>query len=127
MTASDEMRSVAKYLRSGRSRMLTGVKPVVAKGANNVKRDAVNNLRAHSRGKSSIPRLPGAISYDLTDGGLGAEIGPDQDKSGLAVGVEFGSSHHAPMPFLMPAADAEEPKFVDAVDKAVGDAWEHLP
>lgn len=87
---------------------------VVAKGALNIKTDAKANLGQHR----TLWRLPGAITYDIeTVGGVTmAEIGPDQDISGLGMGTEMGSVHHAPMPFLHPAFDAEVPRFEVAAD-----------
>ena len=126
MTASDDLRDLARYFRGGAERMERAVKPTVVKAAVNVKTDAVRNLRAQSSGRS-LHRLPAAIGYDITAGGLGAEIGPDQAVSGLGVGVELGSRNHAPMPFLFPASDVEEPRFESAVAKAAVDAWSKLP
>lgn len=125
MTASDELRAIARYFRGGDERMTKAVKPTVAKAANNIKKDAVSTLR--SKTGRSLHRLPAAISYDITAGGLGAEIGPDQAKSGLGVGVELGSVNHAPIPFMFPAADAEEPRFEAAVALAAVNAWSKLP
>lgn len=125
MTASDDLHAIAKYLRGGDRRMTQAVKPVVVKAAVNIKQDAVRTLKAQTG--RSLHRLPASISYDITAAGMGAEIGPDQAISGLGVGVELGSRHHAPIPFMFPASDVEEPRFEAAVAKAAVDAWSKLP
>lgn len=98
---------------------------VVKKGALNIKKDAQARLRAQLSQPTSIPRLVNAISFDMISvvGVAGAEIGPDQAKSGLGVGVELGSVHHAPMPFLFPALDAEGPRFLAAAETIVAQAF----
>jgi hypothetical protein len=118
----EELKGAAKDARSE-------ARKVVTKGALNIKRDAVRTLRGQTaRGGSSLDWLPIAVGYDITSGGdvTEAEIGPDQGISGLGRGVEFGSSHHAPMPFLLPAFDREAPKFLDALTTAVVGAFGKL-
>lgn len=118
-----ELRAIATYIRGAQARVQSNVKPVVAKAAVNVK----TMQRTLLAGTKSNVRLIRAVSYDLTNGGFGAEIGPDQAISGLGLGREFGSSNTGPRPFVLPSADVEEPKFLEAVEKAFGDAWENLP
>lgn len=121
-TGAAELRAVAKYIRGADSRTRAAIKPLVRKSAQAIKVVAAANAK-----HPSAPRLSRAVTFDVVDGGLGAEIGPDQSISGLGLGFEFGSSHTPPHPFMMAAGDLEEPKFADAVEKAVGDAWENLP
>lgn len=100
------------------------VKAVVAKGALNIKQDAARRISGHPR----FRRLPAAISYDLytTFRGPAAEIGPDLGKPQGNLGhiPEYGSPTSAPFPYMGPAAEAEEPRFVKALEdlavKALG-------
>lgn len=88
-------------------------RPVVLKGAVNVQRDA-RDLASGHRGLGAYPR---SITFDLDDGGLSAEIGPDKELPQGPLGniVEYGTSKNAPMPHLGPALDNEAPKFEEAL------------
>jgi hypothetical protein len=91
--------------------------PVVAKGALNIKTDAVERISGHTR---HLPSYPRSINYDLTEGpGVAeAEIGPQKDRTQGALGniLEYGSPNRPPIPHLGPALDAEEPRFVAQVE-----------
>lgn len=119
MSGAAEAKALAKYLRQVDRKLKAGIKPLAGKSAQRIKVMAIANLA----GTRSNYRLLAAMSYDLTNGGMGAEIGPDQSISGLGLGREFGSSNTPPHPFLFPAADVEEPKFLDAVENAVAKAY----
>lgn len=117
-----DLKKFAEDLEAMSRQVIEESPKVVKKGAQNIKNAARKNLGRHK----SMPRLQGAITYDVTGGDIKvrggvteAEIGPDQSISGLGVGVEFGSVHHAPMPFLHPAFDAESPKFEAAAEAVV--------
>lgn len=117
MTATIDASQVSAFaaeLRAARPVFGSEAEGVVAKGAQNVKKDAKATLLAALGSPTTLPRLAGAISYDITTGAgvIGAEIGPDQAISGLGVGVEFGSAHHSPIPFLHPALDREMNNFI---------------
>lgn len=116
-----ELAAFAKELRASGAEVVRKAPGVVKRGALNIKNDAKKNLGRHK----TLRMLPGAITYDVTESAAGveAEIGPDQAISGLGVGVEFGSVHHAPMPFLHPAFDAESPKFEAAAEILVVGAF----
>ena len=103
---------------------VTEVTAVVAKGANNIKRDAAQRIS----GLRHAPAYPRSIGYDLYPSlkGPSAVIGPDKDRRQGALGnlLEYGSVNSAPIPHLAPALDAEEPRFVKALEdlavKALG-------
>lgn len=84
---------------------------VVERGALNVKRSAIQTVRAFSTG-TYLKHYPKSISYDMLNP-LEAEIGPDSSKlqGGMGRGVEFGSSDTPPIPHMFPALDVEQPKF----------------
>lgn len=84
---------------------------VVERGAFNIKRSAIQTVRAFSTG-TYLPHYPKAISYDMLNP-LEAEIGPDASKpqGGMGRGVEFGSSDTPPIPHLFPALEQEQPRF----------------
>lgn len=84
---------------------------VVQKAALNIKTDAQRRVG----GLRHAPAYPRAISYDTreTANGPEAEIGPDKNRRQGALGnlIEFGSVHNAPRPHMIPAAEAEMPRF----------------
>jgi hypothetical protein len=96
---------------------------VVAKGAQNIKKD----WRAGWKGLKHAPRLPYAIDYDLASGPAGpeAEIGPNKDKTQGALGnlLEFGSSKNPPHPAGQAALDREEPRFIAALTEIATRVW----
>jgi hypothetical protein len=99
------------------------LKPVVSKGALNIKKET----QAKWAGARYAPTLSAAVSYDLDEkgGALGAEIGPDKQRSPagpLGTIYEYGTPRTAPQPALNPALDHEAPRF----EKASEDAAEKL-
>lgn len=89
---------------------------VLQKGALNIKTDARKRISGHP----TLRRLPAAITYDTheTPGGGWAEIGPDHAKPQGPLGniPEHGTRNNAPLPYMRPAADAEEPRFAKAME-----------
>lgn len=102
-------------------RFVKDVEAVVTKGALNIKKDAAQRISGHAH----APHYPKSISYDVkrTMGGIEAEIGPDKNRRQGALGniLEFGTSKNAPLPHLGPALDAEEPKYVKALEDLMVD------
>jgi hypothetical protein len=99
---------------------VVGVRAVVAKGALNVKKD----WRQRASGLDHAPRYPFAIGYDVEvlPGLVQAVIGPDKDKTQGALGnlIEFGSAHNPPHNDGGQALQAEDPKFVAAMEALAG-------
>lgn len=97
------------------------MRPVVSKGALNIKKD----LQAEAQGHPHTPYLPAAINYDVrsTKSEIGAEIGPDKDKTGGAIAniVYFGTSKNPAVLDINGPLDREEPKFVKAIEDAIED------
>lgn len=97
---------------------------VVFVGALNIKKDARKRISGHRRYK----RLPWSIDFDTYRSlkGPSAEIGPNHSKGQGALGniPEYGSPTSAPIPFMGPAGEAEQPKFERAMEdlaiKALG-------
>lgn len=97
---------------------------VVFKGALNIKKDAARRISGHPR----LRALPRSIDFDTYRSlrGPAAEIGPNHSKRQGPLGniAEYGTINNAPMPFMRPAADAEQPRFEKAVEdlavKALG-------
>lgn len=125
-----ELMAFADELRSGARLVERESRKIASRAGVQIKRQAVKNLRAQqagrgSQGRSSLWRLPLSITYDLTDTGTGwsVEVGPDQAISGLGEGVELGSRHHAPMPFLFPAFADEGPNVEAAAEAVVNRAF----
>lgn len=98
---------------------------VVTVGANNVKRD----WRRRWSGHPHLRPIVRTIDYDLFDSlrGPAAEIGPNRERgpgAALANIPEYGTLNNAPIPGGAPAAAAEEPRMVKALEdlavKALG-------
>lgn len=93
-----------------------GVRPVVQKGLLNIKKD----WQARWRGLSHAPALSSAISYDTkeTPSGASGEVGPDKEKRQGDLGniIEYGSMNNPPHPGGAPALEAEEPRFMRAME-----------
>ncbi|MGZ4465203.1 MAG: hypothetical protein ACXVW0_07590 [Nocardioides sp.] len=117
---SEDLRRLADDLRAA-SRSTRVVRPVLARGALNIK----NDWRDAWRGLAHAPALPYAIGYDLTVGvgGLSAVVGPDKDKPQGALGniIEFGSATSGPHPGGQAALDREEPRFLSALELALSE------
>lgn len=88
---------------------------VVSKGLLNIKNDAKKRVS----GLAHAPAYPRSITYDTGSSATAAwgEVGPDKAKRQGALGnlLEYGSVHNAPIPHIGPAADAELPRFEQAM------------
>jgi hypothetical protein len=97
------------------------VRPIVQRGALNVKTDA----QKLASGLSHAPHYPQSITYETSEspGKIEAVIGPDKNRRQGALGniLEFGTSKNAPIPHLLPAAKAEEPRYVKAIQDVAED------
>lgn len=97
------------------------MRPVVQKGALNIKKD----LQAEATGHARFRYLPAAISYDTTatQSEIRAEIGPDKDKRGGAIAniLYFGTANNAAVLDINGPLDREEPKYIKAVEDAIED------
>jgi hypothetical protein len=100
------------------------VEAVVFRGAIQIKKDAQRRISGHKHWR----RVAGSIDFDTYYSlkGPAAEIGPNHAKPQGNLGhiPEYGSPTSAPIPYMRPAADAEEPKFAAAMEalavKALG-------
>ena len=95
-------------------------KKVVGKGSLNIKRD----WQRRWSGLEHAGGLPRTINYDVDVKGtlIDGEVGPNLDRGGQAplggfLENEYGTPWSAPRPAGQPALDAEEPRFVAAVEK----------
>jgi hypothetical protein len=121
-----ELGELAEDLRLASEEVIAKMRPVVSRGAANIKDDwrtAWKTLGPH------ITDLPWKVNYDLDDDGstIDAQIGPDLEKGGqapLANIIEFadGNVRSAPHPAGAHALAAEEPRF----EQAVADVAEQL-
>lgn len=98
---------------------LPQVKKVVSRGALNVKTD----LRAGAANGGSYKHFARSIDYDIVDGGLGAEIGPNKDQIQGALGnlLYFGTSKSGGVLDINGPLTKEEPRFVDAIADVASD------
>lgn len=97
------------------------MRPVVAKGALNIKRD----LQADAQGHPHFPAFPASISYETKAlrNEISAEIGPDKDKRQGALGniLYFGTSKNPAVLDINGPLDREEPRLVKAIEDAIED------
>lgn len=109
-----EVRDFASDLGRVPGRVVPEAQKVVKRAAQNVKDEARSRVSGHPSWK----RLASTINYDMF--GLEAEVGYDDRGQGELAGIyEFGSARRGPHPTLIPAAQAEAPRFVEALDKAI--------
>ncbi len=84
-----EVRALAVDMRQAVRKVTGETKRIVAKGAVEIKKD----LRAKMAGSKHFKGFTPAITYDVLDGGLSAEIGPERGKPGSGGNLAyFGSS-----------------------------------
>lgn len=109
---------VADLDRAGRG-SLTETQQVVAKGALNIKRDWAQRWTGHAH----APALGSTVTYDMSwgMGSIGAEIGPVKGGAGSLGNIyEFGTPRNSPQPGGLPALQAEEPRFAQALEDMAG-------
>lgn len=125
-TGTDKLNELAAELKKAGILAPTAARVQVQRSALAIKTDA----RHRVSGRPHLPAYPFSITYDtaLTLYGATAEIGPDKEKPQGALGniLEYGGTRSAPIPHMGPAGDAEEPKYVAAMEalaiKALGPA-----
>lgn len=115
---SPDLEQLARDLVSAPERVRGELARVVKRGAQNIK-TAAQQAAPDPHGRRLYVN---SITYDLSDQGLSAEVGPDKDRPQGALGnlLEFGGAKGGAQPHLMPAFDSEEPRFVGAVEDAAG-------
>lgn len=119
--ASDahEVRQFAADLLSAAGRVVRQTPPVIKRGAVNVKKQLVSEMRGSRHFRGAAP----SIGFDVTDGGFGAEIGPESEPGeqigDLASIAYFGGAFGGGGTVADPqgALDAEAPH----VEKAIAD------
>lgn len=113
---SQDLNALAVDLTRAAAAATQGVRPLVQKGALNIKQDA----QRFASGIGHAPHYPRSITYDtkVTATGVEAEIGPDKNGPQGALGniLEYGTSKNAPLAHLGPAFDREVPRLVSAAE-----------
>jgi hypothetical protein len=104
----------ARSLQAVAGRVAKEVRDVVAKGANNIKRDARENVGRSAPIHNAHAQY--AITYDdpTANGSvISSEIGYDKELRGGSLGnlLEYGSRNNSPHRDLGRAFDAETPRF----------------
>ena len=121
---TSEVREFAAVLDRAAGVAPVEARKVVARGALNVKRDAQHRVS----GSQHFPKLARAFSYDSheTPAGGWAEIGPDaaRPQGNLGFIPEYGSLRTAPRPYMLPAGQAEQPRFEKALQDLAARALE---
>lgn len=116
---SDEVRRLAEDLAAADIRLDGLVDRVVEKGALNIK----NDWRSSVAGSRAFSHLQFAVGYDRVrdNGSVGAVIGYDKDRVQGPLGNirEFGTSREAGHLDGQRALDAEESRFIAALEDAI--------
>lgn len=102
---------------------VAAVRPVVAKGALNIKNDTRKNI-SHN---PSWKHLASTVNYQMSGNAFFSEaiVGYDDVGQGELAGIyEFGSARRDPHPTLYPAAEREAPNFEKALALVIGKAVE---
>lgn len=124
MSAVEGLAQLNALLDKAGKQLVRDVKKTVKKTAVEVKKDATSRVRAGLSGGSAsrLPHYSRTIGFDILDDGYTAEIGPDGSalQGSFGRGIEFGSANHGPIPHMLPAADAQEPKFHSYLEQALG-------
>lgn len=119
-----EVSALAHDLDAAAKAVTAKVRPVISRGALNIKRQMVTEMRS----SPSFRGTASSITYDLTDGRgwVMALIGPDKDRGGSLANIAyFGSPSGggATVPDPMLAAEDEWPN----LEHFLGDVLEDLP
>jgi len=92
-------------------RTLPEAEKMLIKASLNVKTDARQRISGHPH----APAYPSSIGFDIyyLPFEVRSRIGPNKDARQGALGniLELGTVNNPPIPHLVPATDAEEPKF----------------
>lgn len=121
-----DLRALAADLGTVEARVLPKVRPIVSKGALNIK----NQLQRDARASAHFNALAPSIGYDMGGGSFGgdsvieAEIGPDRSRGSGAglLGAYWGWSRGGggTLPDPIVALAEEEPRFVESMAKVAG-------
>ena len=82
---TSEVRELIADMSAVDSRLARHLKPVVAKGAQNIKAQLRSEMAASKHFKSAAR----SISYDIDDDGFGAEIGPEASGGGTLANIAY--------------------------------------
>lgn len=119
---TSEVRKLAADIARMPRESLVKARPVVQKGALNIK----NEMREQASGHPTFPAFPSSITYDteINASGIEAEIGPDKNKTQGALGniLYFGTSKNGPVLDINGPMEAEAPRF----ERALGLMAENL-
>ena len=131
---TSQLKAFEAELRRSPKTVRDGVRPVIAKGALNIKNDWNDSFR-QSR---SFKGIAGAVTYDtkVTRDGIEAEIGPDKDRhpglagppttrpaAPLANIAHFGGARGGgTVPDPRTHLDAEEPRLIKAMGDVISKA-----
>jgi hypothetical protein len=115
-----QVEALADKLDLDAQEILKKTKPVVSKGALNVK----NGMRIDAADGGHYKHFNRSITYDINDDGLTAEIGPDKALIQGALGniLYFGTSKNAPVIHLEGPLNKETPR----LERVLGDVAEDI-
>lgn len=111
---ASEVRQLAADMRGVHARLSQHVRPVVERGAVNIK----NDLQQQMRGSRHFAPVARGITYDVSSGGAyEAEIGPEKGSPGSLANIAYFGSSRGGGTVEDPsgALEREAPKFADAL------------
>ena len=113
---ASEVRALAEDFRRVPDQLARHAKPIVEKGANNIK----DQLREEMGRSRHFFKAAKSITYDILDGGYTAEIGPTKTGAGPIANIAyFGGSNGGggTVPDPRGALEAEAPRFANALSE----------
>ena len=116
---TSELRALVADMSQAPAEVRQRVPAVIAKGALSIKDDLAEQMQSSRHFKGFA-----VMSYDLIDGGMGAEIGPEKGGPGAGANIAyFGTSKGGgTVEDPVEALNREEPK----ITEALGDLFEDL-
>lgn len=120
-----EVRKLAADLLVSDERVKSAARAAIKRGAVNIKRDSRSRIIS-AVGQAHAKHYAAAITFDLENQGLTAEIGPQIGRPQAFLGkiLEYGTATSGAHPHMVPALEAEKPKLergiLEAVEKALG-------
>lgn len=119
---TSEVRSAVADLNKVPTKLLREVPAVVKKGALNIKNAMRKDFEASNN--AGFQYVGSTVTFDMTDQGFGAEIGPAKPRGALANVAWFGTSRGGgTVRDPAQALAAEEPKFIEQLERIVGDLF----
>ena len=117
---TSELREFGTELGKVPIRVAVGVRPAVKKAGTNIKQQ----LRDEMAQSGHFGQAAKSIGFDVTDGGLGVEVGPSRGRPGSIANIAYFGGRNGgggTVPDPRGALEAEAPRFEKALTDLVGE------